>query len=60
MFVPLEVGLYLNESIEHSKIAILPTKGHFPHLTHPYIVADTIVKYLHKSSMKKIKNVEKI
>jgi sigma-B regulation protein RsbQ len=60
MFVPLEVGLYLNESIEHSKIAILPTKGHFPQLTHPYIVADTIVKYLHKSSIKKIKDEEKI
>ena len=50
LFVPLEVGLYLQESIEHSKIAILPTQGHFPQLTHPYILADTIVKYLYKSS----------
>lgn len=49
LFVPLNVGLYLNENIQNSKIQILPTKGHFPQLTHPYIVAYTISQYLKSS-----------
>lgn len=49
MFVPLNVGLYLNEHIKNSKIQILPTKGHFPQLTHPYIMAYTISEYLKHS-----------
>lgn len=49
MFVPLDVGLYLNKEIKNSKFQILPTKGHFPQLTHPYMVAYTISKYLNQS-----------
>ncbi|BAQ63654.1 alpha/beta fold hydrolase [Geminocystis sp. NIES-3709] len=52
MFVPLEVGFYLNKMIENSKFQILPTKGHFPHLTHPFMIAHTISRYLNRSSNK--------
>lgn len=32
--------------MKNSKFQILPTKGHFPQLTDPFILGDTIVKYL--------------
>ena len=37
-FVPLHVGRYLHKQLPQAKLAIVPSEGHFPQLSHPQAV----------------------
>jgi len=46
--VPIEVGQYLNKSIENSTLQIIEARGHYPHISQPIETTKIIVDYLMK------------
>jgi pimeloyl-ACP methyl ester carboxylesterase len=44
--VPDEVGEYLNTHIRNSVLEVMPTEGHFPHLSAPEIVLPALQRHL--------------
>lgn len=45
-FVPLEVGRYLARTLPQAELKIIPTEGHFPHLSHPRDVLAAMAGFL--------------
>jgi sigma-B regulation protein RsbQ len=44
--VPMEVGIYINNTIPNSKLVILDAKGHFPHISAPEEVIQAIKSFI--------------
>jgi sigma-B regulation protein RsbQ len=45
-FVPLEVGRYLLQQLPQAQLAIVPSEGHFPQLSHPEAVLGAMAGFL--------------
>ena len=45
-FVPLEVGQYLLKHMPKAELAVVPSEGHFPQLSHPDAVLAAMAGFL--------------
>jgi sigma-B regulation protein RsbQ len=45
-FVPMEVGRYLLQQLPQARLAVVPSEGHFPQLSHPEAVLDAMAGFL--------------
>lgn len=44
--VPVEIGRYIHENLQESKLEILDARGHCSHMSHPSLVIDAMKRYL--------------
>lgn len=44
--VPMEVGEYLRTHLPQATVAVIPVRGHLPHVTHPELVTPLIRNFL--------------
>lgn len=44
--VPMDVALYLNRSIPGSRLAVIPARGHLPHVSAPALVVQAIRDFI--------------
>lgn len=44
--VPIEAARYLNGQLQDSVLQVIPSRGHYPHLSEPKATAELILRYL--------------
>jgi len=52
--VPLDVGAYLAAQIPDNTLVVLPSEGHFPHMSAPQIVTDAIRAFIAPQEINKM------